>query len=153
MSSSKFHSRPLAPHLKHTVLHCIENESLCHIFVLINNVCFGTVIFVLTVSLYILRAYRKNTLKHSSVYEALLPFFSPVLLFVLSTLWISLSPSDILKQQPRIFYLMVGTAFSNITVSAHSPLAVWWQKWHDVNAKYSYPYSEFVLKFTLGLWW
>lgn len=63
------------------------------------------------------RAYRSNTLKHSSVYEAFLPFFSPMLLFVLSTLWVILSPSDILELQPRIFYLMVGTAFSNVTVS------------------------------------
>lgn len=75
-------------------------------------------------SLYYYRAYRNNTLKHSSVYEALLPFFSPVLLFVLSTLWISLSPTDIIEKQPRIFYLMVGTAFSNVTVSVLSPLAL-----------------------------
>lgn len=67
------------------------------------------------------RAYRSNTLKHSSVYEALLPFFSPVLLFILATLWVILSPSDILELQPRVFYLMVGTAFSNVTVStAHA---------------------------------
>ncbi|XP_026055714.1 ethanolaminephosphotransferase 1 isoform X2 [Carassius auratus] len=75
-------------------------------------------LFVVTLpmSLYnVFKAYRNNTLKHSSVYEALLPFFSPVLLFVLSTLWISLSPTDIIEKQPRIFYLMVGTAFSNVT--------------------------------------
>lgn len=63
------------------------------------------------------RAYRSNTLKHSSVYEALLPFFSPILLFILATLWVILSPSNILELQPRIFYLMVGTAFANVTVS------------------------------------
>uniref|UniRef100_A0A8C1WJ56 Selenoprotein I n=1 Tax=Cyprinus carpio TaxID=7962 RepID=A0A8C1WJ56_CYPCA len=75
-------------------------------------------LFVVTLpmSLYnVFKAYRNSTLKHSSVYEALLPFFSPVLLFVLSTLWISLSPTDIIEKQPRIFYLMVGTAFSNVT--------------------------------------
>lgn len=82
-------------------------------------------IIVLTLSLcYYFRAYRNNTLKHSSVYEALLPFFSPVLLFVLSTLWISLSPTGIIEKQPRIFYLMVGTAFSNVTVSVLSLLAL-----------------------------
>lgn len=70
----------------------------------------------LPMSLYnILKAYRSHTLKHSSLYEALLPFLSPVLLFLLSTAWVVLSPSDVLDQQPRVFYLMVGTAFANVT--------------------------------------
>ncbi|MCI4387729.1 hypothetical protein PGIGA_G00077560 [Pangasianodon gigas] len=70
----------------------------------------------LPMSLYnVFKAYRSNTLKHSSVYEALLPFFSPMLLFILATLWIILSPTSILERQPRIFYLMVGTAFANVT--------------------------------------
>ncbi|KAG5277162.1 hypothetical protein AALO_G00114260 [Alosa alosa] len=47
--------------------------------------------------------------------QALLPFLSPLLLFILSTLWVALSPNDILQQQPRIFFLMVGTAFANVT--------------------------------------
>uniref|UniRef100_A0A8C9R444 Ethanolaminephosphotransferase 1 n=1 Tax=Scleropages formosus TaxID=113540 RepID=A0A8C9R444_SCLFO len=61
------------------------------------------------------RAYRRGSLKHGSLYEAFLPFLSPVLLFILSSLWVHLSPSDILQKQPRIFYLMVGTAFANVT--------------------------------------
>uniref|UniRef100_A0A8C5I0E7 Ethanolaminephosphotransferase 1 n=1 Tax=Gouania willdenowi TaxID=441366 RepID=A0A8C5I0E7_GOUWI len=70
----------------------------------------------LPMSLYnVLKAHRGNTLKHSSLYEAFLPFFSPVLLFILSTLWVVFSPTGILEQQPRIFYLMVGTAFANVT--------------------------------------
>lgn len=67
--------------------------------------------------LWLCRAYRNNTLKHSSLYEAFLPFLSPVLLFILSTSWVVYSPSNILELQPRIFYLMVGTAFANVTVS------------------------------------
>uniref|UniRef100_A0A3Q2XCR6 Ethanolaminephosphotransferase 1 n=1 Tax=Hippocampus comes TaxID=109280 RepID=A0A3Q2XCR6_HIPCM len=63
----------------------------------------------------VFRAYRSNSLKHSSVYEAFLPFLSPVLLFVLSTIWVLFSPSDILELQPRLYYLMVGTAFANVT--------------------------------------
>lgn len=63
----------------------------------------------------VLKAYRSNTLKHSSLYEAMLPFLSPLLLFLLSTLWVTLSPNDILQLQPRIFFLMVGTAFANVT--------------------------------------
>uniref|UniRef100_A0A4W5JP80 Ethanolaminephosphotransferase 1 n=1 Tax=Hucho hucho TaxID=62062 RepID=A0A4W5JP80_9TELE len=49
------------------------------------------------------------------MYEAFLPFLSPVLLFLLSSVWVVFSPSDILLQQPRVFYLMVGTAFANVT--------------------------------------
>ncbi|XP_008294533.1 ethanolaminephosphotransferase 1 isoform X1 [Stegastes partitus] len=70
----------------------------------------------LPMSLYnVLKAHRSNTLKHSSLYEAFLPFLSPVLLFILSTIWVVFSPSNILEQQPRMFYLMVGTAFANVT--------------------------------------
>lgn len=70
----------------------------------------------LPMSLYnVLKAHRNNTLKHSSLYEAFLPFLSPFLLFILSTIWVVYSPSNILEQQPRIFYLMVGTAFANVT--------------------------------------
>ncbi|XP_032398400.1 ethanolaminephosphotransferase 1 isoform X2 [Etheostoma spectabile] len=77
-------------------------------------VCSFTV--TLPMSLYnVLKGYRGNTLKHSSLYEAFLPFLSPVLLFVLSTTWVVFSPSNILELQPRIFYLMVGTAFANVT--------------------------------------
>ncbi|KAJ6661139.1 hypothetical protein lerEdw1_015275, partial [Lerista edwardsae] len=61
------------------------------------------------------KAYTSNTLKHHSFYEAMLPFLSPVLLFVLCTVWIFLSPSDILQAHPRLFYFMVGTAFANIS--------------------------------------
>lgn len=63
------------------------------------------------------RAYRSNSLKHDSLYEAFLPFLSPALLFILSTTWVVFSPSNVLELQPRIFYLMVGTAFANVTVS------------------------------------
>jgi ethanolaminephosphotransferase len=61
------------------------------------------------------RSYKNNTLKHNSVYEAMVPFFSPCLLFILSTVWILQSPSDILEIHPRVFYFMVGTAFANST--------------------------------------
>ncbi|XP_077408067.1 ethanolaminephosphotransferase 1 [Vanacampus margaritifer] len=70
----------------------------------------------LPMSLYnVLRAYRSDSLKHGRVYEAFLPFLSPVLFFVLSTVWVLFSPSNILELQPRLYFLMVGTAFSNVT--------------------------------------
>ncbi|XP_048386996.1 ethanolaminephosphotransferase 1 [Stegostoma tigrinum] len=74
--------------------------------------------FIVTfpVSLYnVFKAYRSNTLKHHSFYEAMLPFVSPVLLFSLCTLWVCTSPYDVIEQHPRIVYFLVGTAFSNLT--------------------------------------
>uniref|UniRef100_A0A8B9UGE2 Ethanolaminephosphotransferase 1 n=1 Tax=Anas zonorhyncha TaxID=75864 RepID=A0A8B9UGE2_9AVES len=70
----------------------------------------------LPMSLYnFYKAYKNNTLKHHSVYEIMLPLVSPVLLFVLCTTWIFVSPMDILEVHPRLFYFMVGTAFANIS--------------------------------------
>nr|XP_020459291.1 ethanolaminephosphotransferase 1 isoform X3 [Monopterus albus] len=84
------------------------------LFTFLIIVCSFTI--TLPMSLYnILKAHRSNTLKHSSLYEAFLPFLSPVLLFILSTIWVVYSPSNILELQPRIFYIMVGTAFANVT--------------------------------------
>ncbi|XP_031980644.1 ethanolaminephosphotransferase 1-like isoform X3 [Corvus kubaryi] len=62
----------------------------------------------------IYRAHLKKTLKNDSLYEGLLPLVSPLLLFVLLTVWVVLSPSNILAKQPRLFLWMVGVAFSNV---------------------------------------
>nr|XP_014340992.1 PREDICTED: ethanolaminephosphotransferase 1 [Latimeria chalumnae] len=70
----------------------------------------------LPMSLYnVFKAYRNSTLKHSSFYESMLPFLSPVLLFILSSMWVLLSPTNIIEKQPRVFYFLVGTAFANIS--------------------------------------
>ncbi|XP_075125446.1 ethanolaminephosphotransferase 1 isoform X2 [Leptodactylus fuscus] len=70
----------------------------------------------LPMSLYnVYKGYRNNTLKHTTLYESMLPLISPVLLFILSTLWIFASPLQILEAHPRLFYFMVGTTFANIT--------------------------------------
>uniref|UniRef100_A0A8D0H2L6 Ethanolaminephosphotransferase 1 n=1 Tax=Sphenodon punctatus TaxID=8508 RepID=A0A8D0H2L6_SPHPU len=61
------------------------------------------------------KAYRGNTLKNDSIYETMLPFFSPGLLFLFCTAWILLSPSHILEVHPRFFFFMMGTAFANIS--------------------------------------
>uniref|UniRef100_A0A8C5T7Z2 Ethanolaminephosphotransferase 1 n=1 Tax=Malurus cyaneus samueli TaxID=2593467 RepID=A0A8C5T7Z2_9PASS len=59
-------------------------------------------------------SHLKKTLKNDSLYEGLLPLVSPLLLFVLLTVWVVLSPSNILAKQPRLFLWMVGVAFSNV---------------------------------------
>lgn len=82
------------------------------------------------------RRYKNNTLKHSSVYEAVVPFFSPCLLFILPTAWILLSPSAILELHPRVLSLMVGTAFANSTCQLGAQLWIgccflflWLSRW------------------------
>ncbi|KAM9643658.1 ethanolaminephosphotransferase 1-like isoform 3-T3 [Morphnus guianensis] len=60
------------------------------------------------------RAHLKKTLKNDSLYEGLLPLVSPLLLFILLTVWVVLSPGNILAKQPRLFLWMVGVAFSNV---------------------------------------
>ncbi|KAG8445922.1 hypothetical protein GDO86_010644 [Hymenochirus boettgeri] len=70
----------------------------------------------LPMSLYnVYKGYSNNTLKHTSLYESMLPIISPVLLFILSTIWVFASPLNILELHPRLFYFMVGTTFANIT--------------------------------------
>uniref|UniRef100_A0A8B9PJD0 Ethanolaminephosphotransferase 1 n=1 Tax=Apteryx owenii TaxID=8824 RepID=A0A8B9PJD0_APTOW len=59
-------------------------------------------------------AHLKKTLKNGSLYEGLLPLVSPLLLFILLTVWVVLSPGNILAKQPRLFLWMVGVAFSNV---------------------------------------
>uniref|UniRef100_A0A8C3BBZ7 Ethanolaminephosphotransferase 1 n=1 Tax=Cairina moschata TaxID=8855 RepID=A0A8C3BBZ7_CAIMO len=61
-----------------------------------------------------LLAHLKKTLKNGSLYEGLLPLVSPLLLFVLLTVWVVLSPGNILAKQPRLFLWMVGVTFSNV---------------------------------------
>ncbi|XP_061109673.1 ethanolaminephosphotransferase 1-like isoform X2 [Conger conger] len=60
-------------------------------------------------------AHRRGTLLRNSLYEGLLPLLSPSLLFILLTIWVMTSPSDIVTHNPRIFCWMTGVAFSNVT--------------------------------------
>lgn len=60
-------------------------------------------------------AYKAGHVRHKSWLEAVRPMVSVFLLFVLTLSWSVLSPSNILEREPRIFYLVVGTVFSNIS--------------------------------------
>lgn len=46
--------------------------------------------------------------------EMMRPLYSTCVLFLFTTLWVCLSPTNILLEQPRIFFYMVGTVFSHI---------------------------------------
>ncbi|XP_078595840.1 ethanolaminephosphotransferase 1-like isoform X1 [Branchiostoma floridae x Branchiostoma japonicum] len=60
------------------------------------------------------RSTSEGTGRNLSLYEGMLPLLSPVLLFLLCVVWLKMSPTDILEQQPRLFYFMSGTVFANI---------------------------------------
>ncbi|KAM8966748.1 ethanolaminephosphotransferase 1-like [Pelodytes ibericus] len=60
-------------------------------------------------------AHKQKTLLKTSIYEGLLPLFSPFLLFSLLTVWVAHSPCGILDKQLRLFLWMVGITFSNVT--------------------------------------
>ncbi|KYO26147.1 ethanolaminephosphotransferase 1 [Alligator mississippiensis] len=64
----------------------------------------------------IYKAYLKKTLKRDSFYDGCVPLVSPILLFTLISIWVTLSPCDILAKQTRMFFWMLGVTFSNILV-------------------------------------
>lgn len=77
----------------------------------------GYIFLLHKIIVFICRAHLRKTLKNDSLYEGLLPLVSPLLLFMLLTVWVVLSPGNILAKQPRLFLWMVGVAFSNVIVS------------------------------------
>lgn len=65
---------------------------------------------------FVFRAIKKNSCRHTSLYEAMLPVFSTLVLFSFSVVWALNSPTDVLELDPRAFYWAMGTVFSNIAV-------------------------------------
>ena len=63
------------------------------------------------------RAYLNKTFKQPSVYEAIRPLFATFYLFIIQCIWLSYSRINIIELEPRMFYWITGTLFSNISVS------------------------------------
>ena len=57
--------------------------------------------------------------KQPNFWESIRPLISLGILFVSTTLWAACSPTQVLEFEPRTFYFMVGTVFSNIAVSEY----------------------------------
>lgn len=75
----------------------------------------GTFAMSLPVSLYnIYCAYKEGALKQDTVWEAMRPLMPILLLFFSTTFWVLYSPTNIIENDPRVFYWLVGTVFSNI---------------------------------------
>lgn len=53
--------------------------------------------------------------------DAFRPLYPVCGLFVISTLWLVFSPNDIMKEDPRMFIMVTGTIFSNISVRQLQP--------------------------------
>ena len=49
--------------------------------------------------------------------EAMRPLVPVTFYFVICTIWVVYSPSDVVTEAPRFVYLVTGTIFSNICVS------------------------------------
>lgn len=67
------------------------------------------------VSIYnIYKGHLNKTLKQDSVYEGVRPLFSSIYLFIIQLIWIKYSASNIMELEPRAFFWLTGTLFSNI---------------------------------------
>ncbi|XP_023213896.1 ethanolaminephosphotransferase 1-like, partial [Centruroides sculpturatus] len=78
---------------------------------------FGSGEFVEILIYVFCSAYKTQTLKQKSISESLRPLLPVTLLFILTTIWALFSPNDIINKEPRMFYWMTGTVFSNIACS------------------------------------
>ncbi|XP_069126410.1 ethanolaminephosphotransferase 1-like [Argopecten irradians] len=59
-------------------------------------------------------AYRDGTGKNRTLWEATRPLVGTLVLFFLMISWANYSSCGVLQQQPRLFYFLTGTLFSNI---------------------------------------
>lgn len=63
----------------------------------------------------IYKSYRDKTGKMRTFSEAMRPLVPVFLFLTASTVWALTSPTDIVGRHPRLFYLLTGTIFSNIS--------------------------------------
>lgn len=78
-------------------------------------ICF---LYVFNFFIYFNRSYRDQTGKMLGLWEAIRPLITPLIFFALSTIWVYLSPTNIIERDPRMFLFMVGTIFANVNVSS-----------------------------------
>lgn len=62
------------------------------------------------------RSYRKRTGKMRPFIEAIRPLIPFVSLFIITTIWVLFSKNSIANKEPRLYLLLLGTIFSNISV-------------------------------------
>ncbi|KAK0181669.1 hypothetical protein PV327_003934 [Microctonus hyperodae] len=62
----------------------------------------------------IYKSYRDKTGKNRTFIEAVRPLVPLIVLFSITTFWVTHSENNVLEQDPRIIYFATGTIFSNI---------------------------------------
>lgn len=80
------------------------------------KISFLIIEMVLKIIYYDLRSYRDKTGQMRPFVEAAKPLFPLIGLFFVSTTWAYFSPNNILEYDPRIFFMITGTIFSNFSV-------------------------------------
>lgn len=70
---------------------------------------------VIVYNIYV--SYRDKTGHMRSFNEAIRPLIPLLIFFVICTVWVIGSPTNILQKEPRVMYFLTGTIFSNISVS------------------------------------
>lgn len=60
------------------------------------------------------KAYKNKSMKQKSFYESVRPLFSTIYLFAIQLIWITFSKHNLLEAEPRTFFWLTGTLFSNI---------------------------------------
>ncbi|XP_021344227.1 ethanolaminephosphotransferase 1-like, partial [Mizuhopecten yessoensis] len=88
-------------------LYCAEGlEIIMHL---------GTILLTVPPTLWnIYVASRDGTGKKRTLWEAMRPLVGTLVLFGLMIIWAKYSSVEIIQQQPRLFYFLTGTLFSNI---------------------------------------
>ncbi|KAG5879527.1 hypothetical protein JTB14_029893 [Gonioctena quinquepunctata] len=82
-------------------------ETLLYVCSLISNVP------VVGYNIYI--SYKNKTGKMRDFSDAIRPLLPVSAFFILTLIWILYSPSNIIDQDPRAFFFLLGTVFSNIS--------------------------------------
>ncbi|XP_029825165.2 ethanolaminephosphotransferase 1 [Ixodes scapularis] len=76
----------------------------------------GSFFMTIPMCLYNIHCARvEGRLRQRSLLEVVRPMGSVLALFLLSLAWVLASRDSILEREPRIFYLVLGTVFSNIS--------------------------------------
>lgn len=84
-------------------------EGMLYFFSLLTNVP------VVLYNIYL--SYKNKTGHMRSFLEAIRPLMAVFIFFVITLIWVLYSPSNIIEKDPRALFFLLGTIFSNISVS------------------------------------
>ncbi|CAH0382606.1 unnamed protein product [Bemisia tabaci] len=74
-----------------------------------------TLLFNIPVTLYnVYVSYRDNTGKMKPFFEAIRPLVPLLIFFALALYWAHKSPTNVIERDPRMFFMLSGSVFSNI---------------------------------------